>query len=133
MLVCAALASLAAISLAEIPALAMEVETEARALTAHTTVTPAFLTGLEEFSGDAMRLSDALREAGVEHDLPCIFRGIAEDAAERVTEFQAADEDIERQMAFDGLRALLDDAILIAPMAASAAADAVEARDVAAR
>ncbi|MBL8530467.1 MAG: hypothetical protein JNK94_01925 [Hyphomonadaceae bacterium] len=133
MLICAALATLATVSLAEIPTLATEVESEARALTAQTTITPAFLAGLEDFSGDAMRLSEALREAGVEQDLPCIFRGIAEDAAERVTEFQAADTEAERRMAFDGLRALLNDAILIAPMAAGAATDAAEARAIAAR
>jgi len=129
MLVCAALAALATVSLSDIPALADEVEAGARALTIETSITPTFLAGLEEFSADAMRLSDALREAGVEQDLPCIFRGIAEDAADRVSEFQAADTPGERDMAFAGLRALLDDAILIAPMAAGAAADvAAQAR-----
>ena len=84
---------------------------------------PAFLTGIEEFSGDSERLSVALREAGVEQDLPCIFHGIAQDARERATELQAADTAAERETAFTNLRVLLDDALLIAPMAASAAAD----------
>jgi hypothetical protein len=109
------------------------VETEARALTAQTEITPAFLTDLQEFSADSERLSAALREAGVEQDLPCIFHGISEDARERVDEFQAADTAVERDEAFTALRALLDDAILIAPMAASAAADRAAAQTVAGR
>ena len=118
----AALATTATANIpADIPSLAAEVETGARALTAQTEITPAFLTGLNEFSADAMALSDALRAAHVEQDLPCIFRGISEDSHERVAEFQAANTTVERDMAFAGLRALLDDAILIAPMAAQAA------------
>jgi hypothetical protein len=111
------------VSLAELPAAAAEVEAEARALVAQTEVTPAFLADIQDFSGDAERFSVALRAAGVEQDLPCIFHGIAEDARERVTEFEAADTAGERAAAFINLRVLLDDAILIAPMAASAAAD----------
>jgi hypothetical protein len=131
MLTCAAL--MLTVSLAELPTLATEVETEARALTAQTEITPGFLADLEEFSGDAERLSAALREAGVEQDLPCIFHGIAEDARERVSEFRAADTQGEREEAFTGLRVLLDDAILIAPMASAAAADAAAREDVAQR
>ncbi len=121
MLTCLAL--MLTVSLTELPSLATEVEAEARSLTAQTEVTPAFLAGIEEFSGDAERLSVALRAAGVEQDLPCIFHGIAEDARERATQFQEADTQAERDEAFTNLRVLLDDAILIAPMAASAAAD----------
>jgi hypothetical protein len=123
MLTCLALVALAGATLAEIPTLAAEVETEARALTAQTEVTPAFFTDLEDFSGDSMRLSNALRAAGVAQDLPCIFRGISEDAHVRAAEFQAATDTQSRALAFNGLRALLDDAILLAPMAAGAAAD----------
>ncbi len=123
MLTCIALATLAAAHLTEIPALAHEVETEARALTIQTEITPAFFTDLEDFSADAMLLSTSLREAGVTQDLPCIFRGISEDAALRVAEFHAADDEAERLSAWIGLRVLLDDAILLAPMAAGAAAD----------
>lgn len=122
MLTCAAL--MLTISLAELPAMATEVETEARELTAQTEVTPAFMADIMEFSGDAERFSVALHQAGVEQDLPCIFHGIAEDARERVAQFEAADSQAERDEAFTNLRVLLDDAILIAPMAASAAADA---------
>lgn len=121
------------VSLAELPSLASEVETEARAITAQTEVTPALLTNIEEFSVDAERLSASLREAGVEQDLPCIFHGIAEDARVRATELQAADTPAERAEAFTNLRVLLDDAILIAPMAASAAADRAQAQNVAQR
>lgn len=121
MLICLALAL--GVSLADLPALATEVEGEARALTAQTEVTPGLLSGIEEFSADAERLSVSLREAGVEQDLPCIFHGIAEDARLRASELQAADTPAEHAEAFTNLRVLLDDAILIAPMAASAAAD----------
>lgn len=123
MLTCAAL--MLTVTLAELPSLASEVEAEARSLTAQTEVTPALLAGIEDFSGDAERLSVALREAGVEQDLPCIFHGIAEDARERATDLREADTPAEREAAFTELYVLLNDAILIAPMAAGAAADRV--------
>ena len=121
MLTCLAL--MLGVGFAELPSLAAEVEAEARTLTAQTEITPAFLAGIEDFSTDAELLSASLREMGVAQDLPCIFHGIAEDARVRVTELQAADTPTERETAFTNLRVLLDDAILIAPMAASAAAD----------
>jgi hypothetical protein len=121
MLTCLALAL--GVSLAELPSLATEVEAEARTLTAQTEITPGFLAGIEDFSVDAENLSVSLREAGVEQDLPCIFHGIAEDARVRAGELRAADTPAEREEAFTNLRVLLDDAILIAPMAAAAAAD----------
>ncbi|MGE0741268.1 MAG: hypothetical protein AB7O98_07985 [Hyphomonadaceae bacterium] len=122
MFTCVALV-LGAVSLAELPMLASEVETQAREIVAQTEVTPNLLAQIEEFSGDAERLSISLREAGVEQDLPCIFHGIAEDARLRAAALEAADTPGERTEAFTELRVLLDDAILIAPMAASAAAD----------
>ncbi len=125
MLTC--LAMMLSVSLAELPTLATEVESEARAITAQTEITPALLTDIEEFSQNAERLSASLREAGVEQDLPCIFHGISEDARVRAAELQAADTPAERTEAFTNLRVLLDDAILIAPMAASAAADRQQA------
>ena len=131
MLTCAAL--MLTVSLAELPSLATEVETGARALTAQTEITPGFLAEIREFSGDAERLSAALREAGVAQDLPCIFHGIGEDALERINEFEAADTQAERDTAFTNLHVLLDDAILIAPMAAAAAADAAMGEDAAGR
>ncbi|PZO52366.1 MAG: hypothetical protein DCF16_09575 [Alphaproteobacteria bacterium] len=121
------------VSLTELPSLATEVEAEARALTVQTEVTPALLASIDDFSGDAERLSVALRQAGVEQDLPCIFHGIAEDARERSAALQAADTAEEREAAFVSLRVLLDDAILIAPMAAGAAADLVAEQHVASR
>jgi hypothetical protein len=131
MLTCLAL--VLSVSLTELPTLAGEVEAEARTLTAQTEITPAFLEGINDFSGDSERLSAALREAGVEQDLPCIFHGIAEDARERAAELQAADTPAERDTAFMNLRVLLDDAILIAPMAAAAAADRAAEQNVALR
>lgn len=119
------------VSLTELPSLALNVESEARALTAQTQVTPAFLTDIQTFSSDAERLSVALRQAGVAQDLPCIFHGISQDATARVTELQNAHTDTERTMAFNDLHALLSDAMLIAPMAASAAADRVAAAEAA--
>jgi hypothetical protein len=131
MLTCVAM--ILGVSLTELPSLAAEVEAEARTLSAQTEITPEFLTGLDEFHGDAERLSVALRQAGVAQDLPCIFHGIAEDARVRATELQAADTAEEREAAFTNLRVLLDDAILIAPMAAAAAADEAAEQDVALR
>jgi hypothetical protein len=132
MLTCLALAL--SVSMTELPSLAQEVEAEARTLSAQTEVTPFFLAQIEDFSDDAERFSAALREAGVAQDLPCIFHGIAEDARERVAELREADTAPERQTAFTNLRVLLDDAILIAPMAASAVADiAAEQQSVASR
>ncbi len=121
MLTC--LAMTLAVSLAELPSLAAEVEAQARTLTAQTEITPGLFNSIEEFSIDAESLSASLREAGVEQDLPCIFHGIAEDARVRATELREADTPAEREAAFTNLRVLLDDAILIAPIAASAAAD----------
>jgi hypothetical protein len=131
MLTCVAL--MLTVSLTELPSLATDVESQARTLTAQTEITPGLLTEVAEFSGDAERFSVALREAGVEQDLPCIFHGIAEDARARVVELQAADSPAEREEAFTNLRVLLDDAILIAPMAAAAAADRAAEQDVALR
>jgi hypothetical protein len=75
-----------------------------------------------------------LRKAGVEQDLPSIFHGIAAEARARAGELQAADTPAEQTQAFTNLRVLLDDAMLIAPMAASAAADMAQREaDIAAR
>lgn len=127
------LAFMLSVNLAELPALAAEVETEARALTAQTQVTPALIAGIENLSADSERLSDALRDAAIEQDLPSIFEGIAADARERVAELQAADTGAEREAALANLRVLLEDAILIAPLAAGAAADMAQTRKVALR
>jgi hypothetical protein len=124
MLTCLAMA-LSIVSLGDIPALAAEVEADAQALTVQTEASADFLAQLDDFSADAMQLSDSLRAAGVTEDLPCIFRGISEDARERAAEMQdAALTAHARADAFAGLRALLDDAILLAPMAATAASEA---------
>ena len=117
MLTCLAL--VLGVSLAEIPSLAAEVESAARTLSVQTEVTPEFLADLEDFSADAERFSVSLREAGVEQDLPCIFHGIAEDARERASDLRGSSTGAERASALTDLRVLLDDAILIAPIAAS--------------
>ncbi|MBL8547688.1 MAG: hypothetical protein JNL81_14570 [Hyphomonadaceae bacterium] len=127
MLTCLAL--VLAVGAAELPSLAAEVEAEARSLTARTEISPELFAGIEEFSTDAESLSASLRQLGVEADLPCIFHGISEDARVRATELQAAATPAEREAAFTNLRVLLDDAILIAPMAAAAAAERRENPD----
>ncbi|MGE0829778.1 MAG: hypothetical protein AB7O04_10560 [Hyphomonadaceae bacterium] len=103
-----------------IEALAAEVEADARTLRAASVYDAPYFAGLADFSADAMALSTSLREAGLTDDLPCIFRGISEDAHVRAAEIQSA-EGAARAMAVSGLNALLDDAILLAPMAAEAA------------
>lgn len=118
MLTCLALAL--GVSFAELPTLAADVESEARALTTRTVASPAFFAAIDEFSADAEQLSASLREAGVAADLPCIFHGIAEDARVRADEIRQAQSDTQRAEAFANLRVLLDDAVLIAPMAAAA-------------
>ena len=126
MLTCLVMA-LGVVSLGDIPSLAAEVETEARALSAQTEMSSDFLARLGEFSDDSLQLSDSLRAAGVTQDLPCIVRGSSEDARERAADLRSAASEAARAEAFAGLRALLDDAILLAPMAAGAAADATVA------
>ncbi|HEX8902443.1 hypothetical protein [Vitreimonas sp.] len=125
MLSCAALTFLGAAALTDISMLSNEVETSARALTVQTEITPGLLADLADFSGDAERLSAALNQVGVEQDLPCIFHDIATDARVRMSEFRDADTEAERAAAFTNLRVLMDDAIQLAPIAASMAADEV--------
>jgi hypothetical protein len=112
-----------AVTLSEIPALAAEVEGDARSLAVQTEISPGFIAGLEDFSADAARLSDSLRAAGVAHDMPTIFKDIAEDAREQAAALAGADTAEERQAALADLAPLFDDAIQLAPMAAGAAAD----------
>lgn len=116
----------------DLPGLAFEVEAEARALRAQSQVSPGLYAGLEEFSADAERLATALRNAGVGHDLPTIFEGLARDARARTAALQAAAPS-QRPADVAALQALLDDAIMIAPMAASVAADVTQTRDIARR
>lgn len=122
MITCLAMA-LNIATLADIPALASQVETEARRISARTAVNAEFMTDLDQFSSDAELLSASLRAAGAEQDLPCIFHGISQDAHERIDTFQHAASPGDRDRAFTDLHALLSDAILIAPMAAQAATE----------
>lgn len=134
MLTCLALAAaLSTSSVADIPALAAEIESEAHALSAATQVTPALIQRIDAFSADAARLSTLLRGAGVGQDMPCIFQGIAKDARERAAEFAVADTQAERDAAFMNLHVLMDDTALLAPLAATAAQEEAEERDVALR
>ena len=107
-----------------------QVEADARGLTAlvnsPTAGDPAFMGKLDQFSADSLALSAALREAGLTEDLPCIFKGIGEDAKVRGAEIQATTGEA-RTMALAGLAALLRDATEIAPTAAQEVSDRVRA------
>lgn len=133
MLTCLALVAFNVTALGDIPKMSTDIEAEARALAAIETFSPALMTRLEEFSSDAQHLSISLRNANVGQDMPCIFQGIANDAMERAGEFAAADTQEEQDTAFMNLRVLMDDAAMLAPLAAAAAADRAEERRVAFR
>lgn len=117
----AAFATLASVGLADIPALSAEVSEEARTLSLMETTDAPFFAALDDFAADAMALSDALRVAEAPADLPCIFRGISEDARARGADLAAAETESARRTAMVGLRVLLADAIELAPMAAAEA------------
>jgi septal ring factor EnvC (AmiA/AmiB activator) len=112
-------AALVAAAPAPIPAAALsaQVEAQAQALAAVEAPTVTFMDDLSAFSARAQELSDALRAAQVSDDLPCIFHGISEDARTRATELAAAPDAAARQRAMEGLRVLLNDAALLAPIA----------------
>lgn len=134
MLTCLALvAAFNTSSMAEIPSLTARIESEARALSSVTEVSPALVTRIGDFSADTQRLSSLLQTAGVGQDMPCVFQGIAKDARDRAAEFIDADTQGERDAAFMNLRVLMDDTVLLTPVAASAAADRAQQRDVAFR
>lgn len=99
-------------------ALPQEVMEDARALVQVQTPNDAFYTALADFTIDAEALSEALRAAGATEDLPCIFHGIAEDARARAADLRGAQNQEAQTRAMNVLRALLDDAILLAPFAA---------------
>jgi hypothetical protein len=119
MLACIAAFTLAGTALADIPDLSREVAAEAQALSVLAASDPLFGPTLDDFAGDAMALSDALRAAEAPADLPCIFRGISEDARVRGAEIAAAQSETDRAFALSGLHALLSDAIELAPIAAA--------------
>jgi hypothetical protein len=122
MLACFATLALIAAPMTEIAPLAAAVEADARALRADVAHAdqPAYQAELRAFSQDAMALSQALRTAGLTDDLPCIFKGISEDTLVKADAVRTSAPGL-RPMAQSALAALLDDAILLAPMAASAA------------
>jgi len=128
MLACLALVAALSVNTTtdEIPALTAEIEAQARELAIETRLTPELLTQIDHFSNDTARLSRLLQGAGVRQDMPCLFRGIAKDARARATEFIAASNQTERDAAFMNLRVLMDDAALMAPLAATAAQDAAQ-------
>jgi hypothetical protein len=112
----------------DVPALAAKVEADARTLAAEIQAAPSpeRLSGkIAAFSDEAMALSKALREAGAASDLPCIFKGISEDARARANDL-AAKDGAEKRFAVSELLVLFDDAEALAPQAAkmSAAPDA---------
>jgi len=133
MLTCLALVAFNVTALGDIPKMSADLEAEARALAAVSAATPELISRIEAFATDAQQLSVSMRRAGVGQDMPCIFQGIANDALERAGEFAAADTSEEQDTAFMNLRVLMDDAAMLAPLAAAAAADRAEERDLALR
>jgi hypothetical protein len=129
----AILALAAAMSLADVAALSAEIEDDAISLAMQEEVTPDFLVRLEDFSADTQRLSEALAARGAGGDLPMALNSIAADALLAHRNFKSADTDAESSAAFDALRLALDDAVMLAPMAAGAIADAEAPNEVAAR
>ena len=122
MLACLSALALGALPMTDIAPLARAIEADARHLRADVGQAdqPAYQAELRAFSADAMTLSNALRSAGLSDDLPCIFKGISEDALVKAEAVRTASAPL-RPMAESQLAALLDDAILLAPMAAQAA------------
>jgi hypothetical protein len=133
MLTCLALVAFNVASLGDISKMTSDIEADALALAAVSTVSPDLVTRIETFSAEAQQLSISLHRAGVGQDMPCIFQGIATDARARAAEFNAADTLGERDAAFMNLRVLMDDAAMLAPLAAAAAADRAEEREIAFR
>lgn len=133
MLTCLALVAFNVAALGDIPQMSTSLEAEARSLASVSAVSPELISRLETFSSDAQALSISLRRAGVGQDMPCIFQGIANDAMERAGEVAAADTQGEADTALMNLRVLMDDAVMLAPLAAAAAADRAEERDIAFR
>ena len=117
MLTCLAAFVAGASLMADPVTLAEDVRVEAEALAQVEEPDAAFYTRLDGFVADAEALSQALREAGVTADLPCIFHGISEDARTRAAEIAAAPTEEAEDRAMAGLRVLLEDAVLLAPMA----------------
>lgn len=126
----ASLAFMLEIGLAELPNTAFAMESEARALSAETTLTDAQIT---QFSAHAERLSAGLSRAGVKFDLPVVFMALAAEARQQGAALEAADAEAERAAARARLQSVLHDASALAPMAAMAASDAAAARAFAAR
>lgn len=133
MLTCLALVAFNVASLGDIPKMSADIEAEARSLAAVSTISPGFISRIEGFSADAQRLSATLSSAGVGQDMPCIFQSIANDARQRAAEFSAADTSAEQDTALMNLRVLMEDTVMLAPLAASAAADRAEDRNIALR
>jgi hypothetical protein len=133
MLTCLALVAFNVTSLADIPKMTDDIEADARMLAAEETINPELFARLQAFSAEAQRLSTSLHQAGVGQDMPCVFQGIAQDALERVEELSAADTQAERDAALMNLRVLMDDTIMVAPMAAAAASDRAAQRNIALR
>ncbi|MBX3429470.1 MAG: hypothetical protein KF779_07820 [Hyphomonadaceae bacterium] len=133
MLTCLALVAFNVASLSDIPKMSSDLEAEARALATVNEISSDFVSRIETFSADAQRLSASLGSAGVGQDMPCIFQGIASDAHARATDFVAADTQAAQDTAFMNFRVLMEDAAMLAPLAAGAAAERADERNIALR
>ena len=70
--------------------------------------------------------------AAAEHDCQKAIKAVAV-AQERAAEFTDADTQTEQDAAFMNLRVLMEDTVMLAPLAASAAADRADERNIALR
>ena len=70
---------------------------------------------LEQFAVDAMRLSVAVAQANGPEDLQCIFRGISNDASERLEALNMAESAGEQARIYRTIADLLRDAQEIVP------------------
>lgn len=116
-----------AAQIADAQALTLEIERRARELRTQTDATAELLVSIATLSQDSARLAFLLQDLRVEMDLPCIFAGISHDTREAGLRLQDTGSSAARDDAWAALRVVLDDAILIAPMAASAVADVANA------
>lgn len=65
--------------------------------------TTAFTGEVEGFISEARSLANALQAHGAPTDLPCIFRGMAEDAENRLNEMEGGETDAEQYAALGEL------------------------------
>ncbi len=79
-----------------------------------------FITDVERFALEAVRLSRAIETAGGAEDLKCIFRGMSEDASARLEALAQSETRAERARVYLAYAGLFEDAAIIAADAGDA-------------